>query len=115
MDLIRGMLFLSRGSVWGRRSGTGGNKVWGMTARGSLWNKYLLDREHGRSWHTAAKYSLPGHFQGSGGSARAQNSGKWSFHVGWEQGKSSVTPAGSTKSLGIYRCIYLFPAPFGDL
>lgn len=73
------------------------------------------------SWHTQLQnYSLSGRFQGPGGSAQAQNLAKWSFHVGWEQGKSSVTLAAllspsRVNKVSRYQCIYLFPAPFGDL
>lgn len=60
MDLIRGCVLLSRGRVWGFRSGTGGNKVCvkakavgndslGITVGITIWGVGLLDREHGRS------------------------------------------------------------------
>lgn len=58
-------MFVSRGRVWGCRSGTGGNKVCvnakavgndnpgnnspGITVGITIWGVGLLDREHGRS------------------------------------------------------------------
>lgn len=136
-------MFVSRGRVWGCRSGTGGNKVCvnakavgndnpgnnspgitvGITIGSGAVGQGARQELHGlkgAGTHTAAKYSLPGHFQGPGGSAQAQNLAKWSFHVGWEQGKSSVTLAvllspSRVNKVSQYQCIYLFPAPFGDL
>lgn len=78
------MLLLSR--VWGAGQALVGNDSPGA----------LLESPPG---HGAVGRGCPG------GSAQVE------FPCGWEQGRSSVPPAGSAESP--YRCIYLCPAPFG--
>lgn len=123
MDLIRGMLFLSRAEFGAAGQALVGTKcVWeGNYSPGINIGEHLGTGAvgQGAQQELAVKYSFPGHSQGTGGSAKAQNSAKRSFPVGWEQGKSSVAPAAllspsRANKVSGYQHIYLFPAPFGD-
>lgn len=65
MDLIRGMLFLSRGRVWGCRSGPGAVFGKGITAQGSLSEHLGTGSSAGAGTHSCKIFLTwppPGHW-----------------------------------------------------